>query len=295
MAAFGPSAAAGIVIASFDLVTPPIPASTVLADICMSEGWFVNQSQAEEQSEKWLAQFLSRLRSHLSAANEFGRGSRFAFNSSSDDLLQGACYAEPSDLPEVREAKLRRANYATHQGWMRNLTPQQFEATCRGVLVEMGATSTHLTPRSGDQGIDFFGRLSFYGRLAQIYSLPGIDRRLSVWLVGQAKHYPTTRVATPDIRELVGSIELAKTKTFVGHVGSLEELEIAPCDPIFYLFFTTGLISRDGWTLLRRSGVIGMDGEMVATFLADSGVGLIEGKYDAIALNDWLATHASTA
>lgn len=150
----------------------------------------------------------------------------------------------------------------------------------------MGA-ETHLSPRSGDQGIDFYGRLNFEGRLKQIYMLPSIDRRLRVWLIGQAKHYKSAKVSTPDVRELVGSIELARSRIHAGSRG-LTGLEIAPCDPIFYLFFTTGEISRDGWQLLERSGAIGLDGRMVASFLADSGMGLVDGEFDSISLNSWL-------
>ena len=121
-----------------------------------------------------------------------------------------------------------------------------------------------------------------------IYSLGGPDRRMSVWLVGQAKRYKAVQVATPDLRELIGSVQLARTRTFVGGGTSLEELRLLPCDPIFYLFFTTGSISADGWQLLEKSGMIGLDGEMVAAFLADNGVGEEAGKFSESTLNAWL-------
>lgn len=79
------------------------------------------------------------------------------------------------------------------------------------------------------------------------------DRRLNIWLIGQAKRYKSVQVATPDIRELVGSIELARSHVFAGR-QELIGLNIAPCDPIFYLFFTTGSIGRDGWQLLGEAG-----------------------------------------
>jgi len=47
-------------------------------------------------------------------------------------------------------------------------------------------------------------------------------------------------------------------------------------DPVFMLFFTTGRISIDGWQLVNRSGIVAMDGEMLAAFLADHDVAIID-------------------
>jgi hypothetical protein len=293
MPSTGPATAATWVIANFNLSHRPIAAKLFLADLCVNEGWASTRSEADELAERWAVKFLSRLRFELNELNRRGRPSRFSFNSSSEYLLQGACFPEPNDSYELREAKARRLHYSQHLSWLRALTPSQFEAVCRGVIAEMGAVHPRVTQRSGDQGIDFFGRLELRGRTQRVYSLPGVDQNLSVWLVGQAKHYVATQVATPDIRELVGSVELAKTRTFVGQVDSLDDLVIAACDPVFYLFFTTGTISRDGWALLERSGVIGMDGEMVAAFLADSSVGFPAGVFSEDHMDAWLTQHQS--
>jgi hypothetical protein len=67
-----------------------------------------------------------------------------------------------------------------------------------------------------------------------------------------------------------------------------DNLDIRLCDPIFYLFFTTGTISPPGWRLLARSGVVGMDGEMVAAFLCDRDVGLVDDEFDIGAFATWL-------
>ena len=67
------------------------------------------------------------------------------------------------------------------------------------------------------------------------------------------------------------------------------DLNIRACDPVFFLFFTTGRMTTNSWTLLDRSGVIGMDGEMVAAFLADHGIGLLDGKFDKEKFKIWLS------
>ena len=99
---------------------------------------------------------------------------------------------------------------------------------------------------------------------------------MKVWLVGQAKHYDASQVSTKDIRELVGSVSLARTKTYAGSKDPLARLQMRSCDPVVYLFFTTGRISRDARDLLQKAGVVGMDGGQLAIFLADCGVGLDE-------------------
>jgi len=204
-------------------------------------------------------------------------------------MVQGVCFIEPGDDVEIIAAKKSRLHYLNHLEWLRGLDPTTFEHACRGILRLMGVRDAHVTPQSGDQGIDFFGKLSLEGRLERVYALGSFDRHLGVWLVGQAKRYKSVQVATPDLRELVGSIELARTGTYAGSGKGLEDLRILPCDPVFYLFFTTGSISRDGWELLRRSGMVGLDGEMVAAYLADNNVGVVDGNASEPAFNTWIA------
>ena len=276
-------------VATFPLDAPPRPAVAVVTEICIAEGWFPDSSTARERAEQWETAYLKRLRVELDTATRAVRPSRFAFNSSSGYMIQGACFIEPTDSQETREAKERRLHYLSHLSWLRDLEPVDFEYASRGILRLMGAVEARVTRLSGDQGIDFFGKLRLENRFPRAYVLGGLDRRLSVWLVGQAKRYKAVQVATPDLRELVGSVQLARTRTFASSGSGLEELKLLPCDPVFYLFFTTGLISADGWEFLERSGMIGLDGEMVAAFLADSEVGVVGGQFSETALDTWLS------
>ncbi len=287
----GPRSAAKLIIESFDLLREPLGVEVVVADLAITAGWFSYRPDAEERAEIWRESVTNLLRAELDERNRAGRVSRYDFNRSSEYLIQGACFPDPFDSPERSEAKRRRAERGSYQGFLTELSPTQFEVVCRGMLSEMGAGDVSLTARSADQGIDFFGRLGLQGKLTRVYSLPGVDQQLSIWMVGQAKHYVRGQAATPDIRQLVGSVQLARSRTYASEGHGLEELQIAVCDPIFYMFFTTGNISRDGWRLIKESGVIGMDGEMVAAFLADGGIGMKDGVFSPEELRDWLAQY----
>ena len=113
-------------------------------------------------------------------------------------------------------------------------------------------------------------------------------------MVGQAKHYNMTQIGTEHIRELVGSVSLARAGVYGSGTNPLSDLNVRVADPIFLMFFTTGTISANAWQLLNRSGVIGMDGEMIAAFLADRQFGAKDGAFNAdeffIRLNE-LAPH----
>jgi restriction endonuclease Mrr len=111
---------------------------------------------------------------------------------------------------------------------------------------------------------------------------------LSVWLVGQAKHYEKTAVSTRDIRELVGSVILAQSKTFAGKKDPLERLELRVCDPVVYFFITTGRFTRDSKELLNRSGVVAMDGVQLSVFLADNLAGHDGDELSIETIERWL-------
>lgn len=284
---------AQVIIASFDMTAPPRTLTEVIADLSLLEGWHPTAAEAQEYGERIEGSVRRRLIMHLDRRNAQGQACRYDFNSSSEYLIQGACFVAPNDSFELGAAKLRRMQASDYLAALRTLQPREFESACRGVLVTMGADDATLTRSANDQGIDFFGRLSLKGRLAQQYHLPSFDTTLSVWLVGQAKHYQATQVATPDIRELVGSVELARARVYADSGAALAGLNIRRCDPVFYLFLTTGTISSDGWTLLHRSGVLAMDGETLASFMADSGIAVDEnGALDVSKFAQWLQDHA---
>jgi hypothetical protein len=87
---------------------------------------------------------------------------------------------------------------------------------------------------------------------------------------------------------LVGAVELAKGRAFsAGNDEKYADLKIRVCDPVFYLFVTTGYLSGYSWRLLKSSGVVGMDGEMIAALLADCAAGLTNQGVTDVALKQW--------
>jgi len=288
----GPAAAAKALSSVLSIDSPPRPAVAWITEIALTEQWFASRADAEEAAAKWERAFRDRLRRDHNELTALGRVCIHAFNSSSEYMVQGAAFIEEGrDSDELKAVKRRRARFQVYLAALVQLTPTDFEAMSRGILALLGVAAPKLTPRSGDEGIDFYGQLLLEDLLPRVEAMPDVYRRLSVWMIGQAKHYQATQVATPDIRELVGAIDLARGGAYGGAGTKYQDLGILVCDPVFYLFFTTGKISTDGWRLLERSGVIGMDGEMVAAFLADQGVGVENDVFVEGRLGDWLGEY----
>ena len=282
------------IIETFDVAAPPRDLELVLVDVAVDMGWSPTRDDASEITTPWRFKVDQELRRHLSIADAGGRHVAYAFNSVSDYMIQGSTYIELSDAPEVKAAKLLRSHLGTFSTYLSSISPRQFEAVCRGVLQILGCERPTLTSHGSDQGIDFFGKLQLKGRLANSSVLPGFDNRLSIWMVGQSKHFQKSHVSTPDLRELVGSVELARTKTFADSGSALVGLDLAALDPVFYLFITTGQISRDGWRLLERSGMVAMDGPMVVNFLAENQIGISNGGFDLASADAWIDGHLTS-
>ena len=268
--------------------SPPKSALDWLIEIIQLENWYSTESEAAEVAEKWMEQFLRLLQQEHRELYELGRVIKFTFNSSSDYILQGSAYVEPRDNDNVKDAKLRQMSFDNFKKALIHLHPREFEALCVGILKELGVENPTLTPYSADEGIDFFGKLHMKKLIFPNSVFPGIQHQLSVWIVGQAKHYKNNTVSTFEIRDLVGAVELAKGKAFGSAGEKYRELNMRVCDPVTYLFITTGAMTENSWRLIRNSGVAGMDGEMVASFLADRCIGVRDGTYSDESFHGWL-------
>lgn len=278
------------IVEFWPLDAEPRPLSRVLYELAV-DNFHTPDSAAAEFAEAHEAPSLVELAGLRTHADNQAVPCRFAFNGKAVDHIQGSCYIEPEDSDLTRKAKERRLNFESYEQFLRNLRWDEFEACCRGILAQLGCPSPQLTALSNDQGIDFFGRLSLKDRLGNQSVLPSVDSVLDVWMVGQAKHYQKTQVSTPDLRELIGSVQLARAKAFADGGAALRGLELKVCDPVFYLFFTTGTISRDGYKLLEASGMISMNGTQIAAFLADNDIGVVQGVFDLAAAGEWLKIH----
>jgi|SRR5277367_42240 len=284
----GPSTIAQLVSSRIEITAAPRSVAQLGTVVAAGLKWREGTPPAIEMFEKWTPLVLSLLGRELGELNKLGRFATFAFNSSSPNLIQGSAFIEPSDSASVRDAKTKRAHFGSYLAALRQLSPREFEKLCAGVLQIFGIREPVLTPYSADEGIDFYGQIRLEDHLFPDANFPGVHNQLIAWMVGQAKHYAEGKVSTPEIRELVGAVALAKARAFGSPGEKYYDLLIRACDPIFYLFFTTGRLSANAWGLLERSGVVGMDGEMLSAFLADHSVGLVDGKFQRSALINWL-------
>jgi hypothetical protein len=287
----GPKAALQVLDRYITIDSPPRSAREWLADICLDRGWFGDPASAEEAAERWSEQLLQLVRDELTNLQEVGRDCTYVLNESSSYMLQGAAYIAPSDGTDVQEAKKRRAQRDSYAMALAGVTPREFEALCTGVLSLLGVREPVLTPGVADEGVDFYGRLELGTILGPAYFIHDVTAQLKPWLIGQAKHYPANQVSTPELRELVGSVRLARAGVYGATTDKYPDLNIRVCDPVFYLFFTTGTYSIPSWYVIKRSGVVGMDGSMLASFLADRGVGTNEvGEFSHKEFVGWVAS-----
>lgn len=286
----GPASVAQLICDELPLDAAPRRVAEIVAEFSISKGWVTDLSEAQEQAELWEDRVLSRLRQIQTDFHGIGRFTKFAFNSSSDYLVQGACFIEPIDSATLADGKKRRLRHSDYYAALRELTPRQFEFLCGKLIQLLGVNDPVVTRSSADEGIDFFGKLSLGSLFYPDDLTPTIQKQLDIWLVGQAKQYQLTQSGTPELRELVGSVELGRAKVFGSLNSTLDGLNIRVVDPVFVIFITTGTISLNGWRLLERSGVIGFDGEMIAAFLADRGAGILGTEFLAARFLEWLET-----
>lgn len=189
---------------------------------------------------------------------------------SEDEFIRGSSFEDLSLAPVTRRVRANRAHVEAVKAGLIALTFTEFEVACTSILRLIGCKNPKTSPLRDDGGIDFYGRLELKGRLDATLPYGGIDGRVGIWLIGQAKHYPTNPVGTAHLRELVGSVELARTG---GAIHEWDGLGMRPFDATLQLIFTTGRFSSGAHQLLSQSGMLAMDGEQLATFLCDANVG----------------------
>lgn len=284
----GPSLISAKILNTIALDASPRSAVEIINEIILIEKWCKSDSEAREKAETWQKATLTRLRQELNALLEVGRPARFAFNSSSQYMIQGACFIEPKDSEELKDKKQRRSRFTEYYQAISTLSPHHFEVLCGKLIGLLGVEKPIVTRTSSDEGIDFYGKLSLESIFFPHDLSPTIQKQLSIWLVGQAKHYQSVQSGTPEIRDLAGAIALGRAGAFGSLESPLIELQIRVVDPVFALFITTGSLSGNAWRLLKRSGIIGMDGEMLAAFLADRGVGINSSGFEECSFMRWI-------
>lgn len=288
----GPASVAEAICEELLLDSGPIKLDRLIGDVIKDR---FPELDPIEKAVGWEESIRLRLVKYIKTTEERGVQPQIAFNSSSSYMIQGACFIEGTDIEEIVEQKKRRLSWKEYYETLQSLSPREFEQLCSEILKLIGAKNVKVTRETKDQGIDFYGKLSIADLIqpSSVFRFKPFEYFLEIWLVGQAKHYKSIKVATPDLRELVGSIKLASARAFADlDTSKYPDLQIRVADPVFMLFFTTGKISIDGWQLIKNSGIVAMDGEMVAAFLADHNVAIIEEegvrKFSKEAFFEWL-------
>ena len=174
----------------------------------------------------WREGFLARAQTELSELAELGRLSKYELNSSSEYMIQGSAFIEPGDPDDTKNAKRSRAKITDYVSALSNLTPREFETMCAQVLHHMGVKDPVATQYYGDEGIDFFGRLRLDAHVLRTYKFPGVEKQLKVWMIGQAKQHTSGRVSAPEIRDLVGAVELAIGGAYGSAVSPYPDLRL---------------------------------------------------------------------
>jgi hypothetical protein len=212
---------------------------------------------------------------------------------STSNIVAGFAHAMPGEPAEVAALRLQRAHVDAIYAAMRGLTFQQFEDFGARFLRELGAGVGRVTPHSNDQGIDFYGEFN----LGQLHAAPEpflvLARDMRLLFAGQAKHYPNRTLGPSAVRELVGAMSLARTKTHSSDgVDIFRELSIRPFSPVLSLIFTTGEFTGGALKLAEAAGVVAKTGLQLAVFLADRGVGIVQQNgtrtFSMAAFLEWL-------
>lgn len=258
------------IVNNFPVDSQPVKLFSLVKEFYIGVGR--EEDDAAEVAQKKLQRYKILLKDRENFALTSSQIIPYAFNSIDDDYIQGLCFCEPMDPPEIVAAKNRRLKELPIFKVIETFSPSEFEDLCAVVLKFFGINDAVVTRRSGDGEVDFYGCAPIL-RMFNSGNLPsGVEEGLNIWIVGQAKKYKATKVSTNELRELVGSTELARSKVFVGDKDPLDKLLIRFCDPVIYMIITSGSFTADSKDIIRKSGIIAMDGILLSRFLADNGL-----------------------
>jgi hypothetical protein len=284
----GPSILSQIILSENKLDSKPALITDIATNLILELGWEKNKELARECAEKWEPTLKSKLKIEINRLLEMGRPPRITFNSSSEYMIQGACFIEPIDQMETKDSKNRRLQSDLYYDVFEELNPTQFEKLCGGLIGLIGVDKPYVTKSTSDDGIDFYGSISLGSIFFPKDLTPTIQKQLTIWIIGQAKHYKISQLGTQEIRDLAGSVLLGRSQAFGSSESPFPHLKTRVGDPIFSILITTGTLSANAWRLLQRSGIIGMDGEMVAAFLADRSAGQDDGNFKKENFMRWI-------
>ncbi len=146
------------------------------------------------------------------------------------------------------------------------LTHAQFESLSARVLGAMGCSRVWVTPESHDQGLDSFG----YGRVFSRNVPLEVAQQCPVVFLVQAKHYTKEKIGTRDIREFIGSYDLAVHKIYSTQDEIYVDLTLQPFGPAVLVFMTTQEIPKTVKRLAAKTGVVVMASQEICSVMIRS-------------------------
>jgi len=132
------------------------------------------------------------------------------------------------------------------------LTDSDFERLSGRILQLIGCTHAWVTPKSHDQGLDAFGCYNLFN----LPTISSVSNVFESWILIQAKHYNKEMVCSSEIREFIGSVELAKVHAFAVKGDKYPDLDLKPLTPITYILVTSGEVKRTAHILADKTGII---------------------------------------
>lgn len=194
------------------------------------------------------------------------------------DIIHGSSFVFNDDKAEIKQSKINRVHASLIHAYLQSLNFSRFELFGKAVLREIGCRTARVTPHAGDQGIDFYGELTVGSLVGADPAVLKLMHETRVVLVGQAKHYPRNPIGPAVVRELVGALSLSRTHTFSKlDLDLLDGVHLRPFSPVMAMLFTTGDFTRGARILAAQAGLIAFSCWQLAVFLADRGVGLVDG------------------
>jgi hypothetical protein len=218
---------------------------------------FLSQKYSEEHISMFTDSSINRVHDHL--VTEFN--DRFG----SEHVLR---YRFPDDDANqiCGIGSLLTKERIEFQDAINDLSPTEFESLSAHILKLFGCGEVWKTPNSHDQGIDSFGYLCLL-KINQS-KLQGYSPRLA--FLAQAKHYSRCKVGSSDIRELVGTFELARQRIFSTIRDKYPELSLPHYSPVALIFLTTEEVPNSVKRMSRQAGIIVLSSDDICDLLLDS-------------------------
>ncbi len=153
-----PTKISELILEKISLDTKPIKLLDIIEEVITE--YFI-EVDAIEKSCIWEPSIRLKLLTIIREDEKRGMQPKIAFNSSSEYMIQGACFIEGSDSEDTKEQKKRRIRWKEYYEALRSLSPHDFELLCKKLLTVLGAKNVKLTQYSRDEGIDFYGNYLF--------------------------------------------------------------------------------------------------------------------------------------